>query len=455
MGELGEVLSPGEDEAGLPEAAVPGTPEVGEEEIREELPEFLAGTQEVFKICRAKTSIGEAFFASDPEKRFPWIYPRDASCLINGLVELGDYGTAKQCCRYLLSCQLESGQWVQRYTAEGERADAKPEQDGASLVMWSVMKYIERSGDTEFAQEVWPQIEKGLDWIEQEGRDGLEKYGLVHSQASINEAIDSRTGEYVNQGYETWNNSVTAKALEMIGRQYNNERASSLSQTIKDGISKHLILDGKIIRRLKDNEERDEAPDFISLSPMYFDVFGQDEVLDGTHTFREIAANTVEYLRANLEDHDIGGIRRFPGMDYRDEHPEYKGIVDPLLPGPWVHPTAWLAQTYAKMGERKKALELVRWIFDQAEDGRLPEHLVSKGVFAKYHQEEIDYHKSTKTGESRDRAVANVERMVGQLEADDNLAVEYVRPLLWAHIETLRVLKMLGDVDGFKVEKIE
>lgn len=423
-------------------------------EITKELPEFLEGSKEVFEICRADTEHGQGFFASDPEKRYPWIYPRDTACLINGLVDLGDYDTAKGCCEYLLSCQLENGQWVQRYTEGSERADVKQEEDGASLATWAILTYIEKSGDKDFAEQVQPNLERAVSWIEEEARDELEKYGLVHSHASIHEAIDCRTNEFVNLGFEIWNNSVTAKALEMMGKTYNDKHASDLAEKIKRGIKQHLVVDGRFIRRLTDNGEQDQAPDMMMLAPSYFNLFERDELIDGKNTFENLVNNTLENISENLEDKNLGGFRRFPGMDYRDQHSEYKGIVDPLLPGPWIHFTAWVAQVYVKQGEREKASEIVKWILKQSENGQLPEHLVDSQVFHKYYKEEIEYHKRTKKdGSAKDKAVGNLETMAGNLEDNKTASVEYCKPLLWAHIETLRALKLLDHIEEFKVEE--
>jgi len=413
-----------------------------EEEIKEKIPQFLTDTSEVFDICRAPVEVGIAFYASDPKTRYPWIYSRDFSCLIHGLAELKDFQSAKEGCRFLLSCQLENGQWVQRYDEKRERKDAKVQEDCTPLSIWAILSYIRESEDLEFAKEVEPQLRKAANHIEDENIENLKKYSLVHSTTSLHEAFDPETKEPINKGFEVWNNSVTVKAFELLDEVYHDQHFRGLAEQIESGIKTQLVNEGRFIRRLTDNGKKDLAPDIMSLAPTYFGIFDEPEM-------QEINKNTIDYLYENLWDKELGGMRRLPGYDCEEEHPGYQGTLDPLLPGPWIFYTAWLAQDYIKVGNRERGIEILYWILDQRQQGKLAEHLVSKENFIKYGNREREYHEATKKGQPLESAFKNLDLMAEQVKIQDKL--NYSWPLAWSHLETLRALNVAGLISEFKI----
>lgn len=411
---------------------------------------FLLSSKEVFsKICRAETEKGIAFYASDPKTRYPWIYTRDLSCFTNSFLELGDFKTAKGCCDFLLSCQLEDGRWVQRYNEKGERKEGKKQEDNTPLAIWAILRYVEQSGNFKFAEEIKDKIKKAANLIKEENKESLDKFGLVHSTTSIHEALDAKTRNPVNLGYEIWNNSVSAKALELVAKIYKDDQFKLLSEKIKEGIKKNLIKEGKFIRKITDENEPDLSPDIMTLAPAYFDLFKKEEIINGKYTFSEITQKTLKDLYLKLWDKKLGGFRRFPGYDHQEKHPDYKGVIDPLLPGPWVFYTAWVAQIHFKLGESEKGKRLIDWIFNQRREGMLPEHLVDKEIFLKFKNKEVKYHQETKKDPSQ--ALKNLELMEKEAKKPEVKKLFYAWPLAWSHAETLKACKLANLIKEFKL----
>ncbi|MEG3069730.1 MAG: hypothetical protein RQM92_01740 [Candidatus Syntrophopropionicum ammoniitolerans] len=69
-------------------------------------------------------------------------------------------------------------------------------------------------------------------------------------------------------------------------------------------------------------------------------------------TDRRMAA-TVEAIEKNLWNHNVGGIHRYEGDNYRGGNP-------------WLITSLWLAIYYCLAGNRSRAGELYQWTLEQA-----------------------------------------------------------------------------------------
>ena len=386
---------------------------------------FIETTKKVFQRCRAPVKNGIGFYASSPDSQYPYVYIRDLSLTLNALAELHDYYSAKECCKCLLSFQQKSGEWLQKYTPGGVRKDDIIQEDNTPLAVWAILSYVLHAHDLGFAQEIKKSILGACEFIEKNNFDP--KFELVRSHTSIHESE-------INNGYEIWNNSVTVKALLLTGKLYGINKFITLANKIKESIKKNLTDNGRLIRRLKINGKVDLMPDIILLSPYYFDIFNDKKLLKET-------LKVVE----KLKDPNIHGYHRYLYTSNQ------KGIVT-LFPGPWVFYTAWVAQMYFKLGMKSKAEKNVAWVFDKLQDSGLPEHVITSQTFFRYKSSQIKrFRKLQKVRELKEYAAAGfneIEKM--ELIAKKKKIVPYSTPTLWSHIETLRVLKMLGYIREFR-----
>jgi len=416
---------------------------------KEKIEEFLKASQKVFKICQVKVEKGIAFYASSPETRYPWIYTRDLSLISSGFLELGDLKTAKACCQFFLSCQTEHGEWFQRYNKEGERRDVRVQEDNTPLAGLSILKYIKKSKDFNFTDFAEDKLKKAAFLIERQNKENLKRFNLVHSTTSIHEGFDAYTLEPLNQGYEIWNNSVTSKFFEMMGEIYQNKHYQKLANTIKTGIKKYLIKKGRFIRRITDEKKTDFSPCVMLMFPEYFNLFKKDEFLTKEQSFGEINQNTIKFIYQVLWDEELEGIRARPGYDWKERHPGYQGIVEAIVPGPWIIYTAILAQIHFKLNEKKQGIKLIKWILNNSKQGMLSQHIVSSKNFIKYKEKEKEYNLKTKTGKYLETSMKNLENLEEQAKKSKKLF--YSLPLCWSHIETLKVLKMANLIKEFKL----
>lgn len=421
--------------------------------MQKKIDEFLKATQKAFKFCSVRTKTGLAFYASDPKGRYPWIFPRDLACIANSLLELGDIDKVKRICLFLLSIQSKKdGHWDRRYTKRGEAIKETIQEDNTPLALWIILSYIKKAKDVAFFKKIRPRLKKGFYWIENYNKDSLSKLGLVYSHYSIHEAFSNlnplNPKEYVNEGYEIWNNSVTARAFFLMGELSKEEKYNKIAKRIKIGIGKYLVKRGRFLRRLNNGLKPDFSPDMITLSPLYFDLFSKKERVKGL-TFAQIISNTISYLYQNLWDKTFGGFFRYPTYLYLEKNPKYSGIVDHKVPGRWIFYTGWMAQAHFKLNQKKKALKLISWILNIGKNGLLSESVVLKNDFQKYRQKEWEYHQVVKDGEFLKIAKKSLGKM--EKQAQKNKILYYIMPLLWSHAETLRALKMANLIKEFKL----
>jgi GH15 family glucan-1,4-alpha-glucosidase len=402
--------------------------------------EFVKASKKVFNLCRVENKLGIAFFASDQNLRYPWIYIRDFSCITNGFSKLGDFKTAKKCCDFLLNIQAKDGQWFQKYDDLGRRKDIEKEksiiqEDNTPLALWAILSYIYESGDKKFKDENKEKIEKSLSWIETYHRKSLEKIGLVYSTTSIHQTPG------FNQGYEIWHNSLIVKVFSLAGKIYNNNHYKKLSDYIKKNIGEKLIIDNRFIRKLDDSQKPDLAPDIIIISSAHFDIFKQKDLINKELNFSKTIKHSLKYLEEKLFDKEMGGFFRYPNEIIKKWNPKDNWkINDPLVPGPYFITTNFVIQLYWQLREKNKANKLLNWMLNQSAEGQIAEHLTSRKRFFIYREKEWKYmlkHKKDKKYlEGVKKNFDNLEK-----EAKKSEILHYVIPFPWAQMETLKCLK--------------
>lgn len=89
------------------------------------------------------------------------------------------------------------------------------------------------------------------------------------------------------------------------------------------------------------------------MAPYYFALWSPTE---------RAVLNSAEVIERALWNVEIGGYIR---------HLPYSRLNGWPCPGPYPHFTAWMAQYHYAIGNQDRAEAIMRWLFDNAEDGFL------------------------------------------------------------------------------------
>jgi len=347
---------------------------------------------------------------------YPYVYTRDLSILIKFLIENDEKYFAKSAIDFLMKCQLNNGEWVQRYNDISIRQEDKLQEDNTPLALWALLSFIDEYDEYDVYNKYKIEISKGLNWIESNLND---KNNLLYSHSSNHE-------DGINEGFELWTNSVLARVFYLSSKIIGENKYNDLYNKVYDSILKNLTFDDRFIRKIDKKGNKYFEADIILLSPFYFDILDCNDIL---------LKNSIKKIEKELYDNNLGGYWR-----YED---------DVYFPGPWIIYSAIIAQYYYNVGDKNKGDEIISWIFKHDDNGELPEHLVSEKQFNKYKDHQIKRAKSMpieKMKKARINAIKNLESTF----ENSNIAY-YAQPILWSHIETARALKDGGYIDNINL----
>jgi len=397
-----------------------------------ELEHFLHVSRDVFRRASVASSRGRAILATPPGGKYPFIYTRDLAMAIGGLCELGALDTARDYCRFLLRVQGADGAWVQRYDPDGLPAEHVRQEDATALAVWAVLSYVKAAGDDTL-------VEVAREPIERAARYTLERtlnpyLYLVETTTSVHETE-------ANSGYEIWNNCAHAAAFALCHRVYGGDRYRRLALMIRRAIGLLMVHENRFLRRLDPHGYPDPRPDVSLLAPFYFLLWSPNE---------RTVVNSAELVERALWNVEIGGyIRYLP----------FSATERSVIPGPWPHFTAWMAQYHYTLGNQDRAEAIVRWLFDNTIEGELPETVMPASSIRRYADERrasietvgpADAASLAAVASSRDRLADDLDR-IEQLGASQEVVAANV-PYIWAHVETLRALKRGGYVERWEAE---
>lgn len=344
-----------------------------------------------------------AILASPPNSRYPYIYPRDHSICILGLIDAGLFKRAKKALIFILKSQKGKGFFPQRLDKRGRNKSYKPVQlDNTALVLYAFAKYIKESGDKRFLKENMIRIEKGVAYLKSQFD---KKFGLFFTLNSIHEFPPYETG------LEIWANCIcyaALKELRGLGFKFNLDK-------IKNAIGKYFWNGEYFIKNIRLKESSSVASDIDASSYALAD-FGVFD--DGNQKVKLLVRN----LEKELWHPKLGGICRYK---------KYIGRNNGGY-GPWPHFTLMLARHWIRLGNRRKADMYLNWIFGIAVNNLLPEHIAEKAEF----EEWVGQYKSAGILR-KDRAIMIKNIKKSEMLKKKGLAYS-VLPLAWPHAEFIR-----------------
>ncbi|MBI4493026.1 MAG: hypothetical protein HY690_09555 [Chloroflexi bacterium] len=402
---------------------------------RGEVDRFLDSTARVLRRASFSGRRGVGILATPPEGKYPLAYTRDLAATTSVLCDLGALETAQLCAQFLLNVQEPGGTWAECYDADGLPANGERHEDATALAVWAMLTFARASGDERFTDHAREAVERATQFtIERTLNPYLY---LVETTASLHEAS-------VSQGYELWNNCAYAAAFALAHRVYGGERYRRLALLIRRAIGLLMTQDSRFLRRLDPNGYPDPRPDVTLMAPYSFGLWAPTE---------RTAMNSAELIERTLWNVEIGGyIRYLP----------YSAVERSVLPGPWPRYTAWMAQYHYDLGNKDRAEVILRWLFDNLQEGALPEVLIpaaSAHRFLGEHRRAIRELRSTRPNGSNGVDELIRERVLADIEEIERVAVEREvipsgAPHVWTHMETLRALKRGGYIERWEVQPV-
>ncbi len=344
-----------------------------------------------------------AILASSPKGRYPYVYPRDHSICILGLISANQNKRAKKALQFILNSQNKDGSFPQRLDKKGENKSYKPIQlDNTGLVLYSFSEYIKKTEDKNFLNKNKNKIKKSLKYLKSQ----FHKKNLFFTPNSIHEFPP------LEEGLEVWSNAVCFGSLKK-SKETKIKTGFNLKK-IKKSIEKHFWNGEYFIKtiRLKDSSSVASEIDASSCSLSDFEVFDEDN---------EKIIKNIDKIEKQLWHKKLGGICR-----YKKHIGRNNGGY-----GPWPHFTLMIARHFIKLKNKKKADKYLSWILKIQDKGKLPEHIATKKDFEQWVKE---YKKAGILRKDREIMIKNIRKSKPYKKG---LAYS-VLPLTWPHAEFIR-----------------
>jgi len=360
------------------------------------------------------------FYASPPGTRYPYVYARDHSIDVLGAISAGMLKQAKRGLKFMFDAQKPSGEFAQRYDVDGtDRSYKELQIDGNGLILFALGKYIEASGDSDFAKEYWDVIKKGANFILQKKNDEV---GLIHTINSIHEY------PAYEHGFEIYANAACCGGLKKVAdiSKVISKKMPEVEKAAKEvaaGINNALWSEKRqsFLKNIR-IKDKDSQPlgydpyssvvadvDAVLYSPAYFEVVPEDD---------HKVTRSVRRIHDELWDPELRGLNRYP---------EYWGRNNGGY-GPWCHFTAMLARHYIHLGKRYMADTYLGWVVDVAYKNMLPEHISTVERFELWLEE---YSNAKILREDKMVMIEGIKKLAPWKEG----LAYVVLPLIWPHAE--------------------
>jgi len=293
---------------------------------------------------------------------YNYVWPRDAGIVAHALDLLGFRGVALRHYKTLPQMVSEQGFLYQKYNPDLRLAsswhprfmDGKPvypiQEDETAIELWAVGEHYRMYRDLDDLLEVYrdfvrPAVKFLLGFVE----DGLpkpswdlweERYGIhIWTVSTIYAGLNS-----------------VRQLLDDMGDHSLASDAQSFSSYLKEQAMRRLTHEGRFVRMLNKEGQKDLTVDSSMLAPA---IFGMVDPRD------PVMVKTAELVEGKLKVN--GGLARYEDDPYRRVKAQ---------PNPWLITTLWLARYKAMIGKRDEALAYLDWTAKRATpSGLLPEQV--------------------------------------------------------------------------------
>ncbi|WP_414836444.1 glycoside hydrolase family 15 protein [Candidatus Nanohalococcus occultus] len=308
--------------------------------------------------------------------KYGYVWPRDGALVAETMAQAGFDGLVEPFFDFLEDVIEEEGYFLHKYNPDkslgsswhpwvDENGDPRLpiQEDETALVIWSLKKFADYSGNQQILEEKWSSLVKpAADFIHEYFDQELGLPKPSHDLWEEKHYISSFTVASVYAGLV-----AAADIADRIDE--NGEKYRERAETIKhEGLEK---LRSEKSMRYGRGLEGGELIDEVSAPLIFLEKFGLIEEDD------QYFENTVNAIEHDLSpDTEIGGIARYKGDCYHSVTSDFEKV-----PGnPWVICTLWLAQHRIMNAESSEELESAKehmhWAHDNAlETGILPEQV--------------------------------------------------------------------------------
>jgi GH15 family glucan-1,4-alpha-glucosidase len=224
------------------------------------------------------------------------------------------------------------------------------QEDETALEIWAIGSHYERYKDLDELSEIYKKFVKpGLQFIMDFMEDGLPKYSF--------DLWEERYGIHIYTVATVYGALTKGSILaEGMGDETLAEDSMEVAKTLKDEVKKRMVYNGRFVRRIDENGNKDLTIDASMYAPYFFGMFDPAD---------EVVQNTMELIAQKLNVSN--GIIRYEN-DYYQRRKQ--------LPNPWIITTLWLAEYYIDTGKISEAEKLINWVINRAtKSGLLPEQV--------------------------------------------------------------------------------
>jgi len=378
-------------------------------------------------ICGLQEEDG-GILATRKDDAYPFVYPRDASIMTIALNLHGFHDRSMRFYRYLREVRRPNGEIFQRYNRGMPYVTRRREADVTPIAIQGIYDTYRSSGNRDFLESMWELVGEGADFV-LAGIDG--NVGLVQTNCSVHE------NQGLEEGFEIWANSASVKgmldasmAASNLGHRELARKWSVEARRLWRKILERLFdqKSGLFLKNLRTDGTVVEAPDVAQLSPFYFGLCQDDEILK----------RTLRHLTETLWNAQIGGLNRFRDFEVVKDWHWYTGGTG----ASWPLFTLWMARFYERLGDVESMEACLRFIrAASTPEMEIPEKVAPLRGYLEWKENETEYNERVTNGISRAESTS--------LSTPGYVA--WACPLGWSHAEYLRLRGKNADADAYEL----
>jgi GH15 family glucan-1,4-alpha-glucosidase len=374
--------------------------------------------------------------ATPKGERYPYVYPRDHSLIVLGLLSANLTEEAKKGLEFILNTHSGEGAFPQRVDMKGKDASYKPIQiDGTGLILYTLASYAEQTEDFDFVKKHFTRVKKAVDYIISSSFENIEgtyekekhnlKMPLIYTPNSLHEYPPTEAG------LEIWANCVCCAALSKIydiSKKIDDEQLhhKKYADKVKKAILKYMWNSRKktFVKTIRVRESSSVLvdPDVGKYAVGDFGILPDDD---------DRVISTITDIENNLWDQKLGGICRYPKYEGRNNGGW----------GPWPNYTLMICRHHIRVENRQKSDQYLNWILQVAYQNKLPEHLSSVEEFEEYVQ---DFQQAGLLRNDRMIMIKNARNHPMFKKGKAYITL----PLAWAHAEYIRTYNLYKEKFG-------
>ncbi|MEM3939518.1 MAG: glycoside hydrolase family 15 protein [Saccharolobus sp.] len=224
------------------------------------------------------------------------------------------------------------------------------QEDETALELWAIASHYERYSDIDEISYLYKKFVKpALKFIMSYMEEGLPKpsFDLWEERYGIHIYTISTVYGALTKG---------SKLAKDMGDEILSEDLLDTASLMKEITLKRMTYNGRFIRRIDEEGNQDLTIDASLYSPAFFGLISPED---------PIMVNTINEIEAKLKVSN--GIIRYENDMYQRRKKQ---------PNPWLITTLWLAEYYADIKNKNKALDYIMWVLNRAlPTGFLPEQV--------------------------------------------------------------------------------